>query len=107
MLLALRFEPSRFFLKGKVAYIHKHTVSEEVNHWNLKTKLTPLVQFEHPSFWRKNERMNINWNKSISSSLNKLIQPVNQTAQTDEYEKTFTSQLLLRRSSLQCPLSRN
>ena len=33
--MALRFEPSRFFLKGKVtqkqtSYKHKHTVREEV-----------------------------------------------------------------------------
>ena len=34
MLMALRFEPSRFFLKGKVtqkqtSYKHKHTVRED------------------------------------------------------------------------------
>ena len=34
--MALRFEPSRFFLKGKVrqkktSYIHKHTVGGEVS----------------------------------------------------------------------------
>ena len=40
MLMALRFEPSRFFLKGKVtqkqtSYKHKHTVREEVSQvWN-------------------------------------------------------------------------
>ena len=36
MLMALRFEPSRFFLKGKVTqkqtrYKHKHTLREEVS----------------------------------------------------------------------------
>ena len=36
MLMALRFEPSRFFLKVKViqkktSYIHKNTVREEVS----------------------------------------------------------------------------
>ena len=36
MLMALRFEPSRFFLKGKVtqkqtSYKHKHTVREIAN----------------------------------------------------------------------------
>ena len=40
MLMALYFEPSRFFLKGKVrqkkpSYVHKHTVREEVSQvWN-------------------------------------------------------------------------
>ena len=40
MLMALRFEPSRFFLKGKVTqkqtnYKHKHTLREEVSQvWN-------------------------------------------------------------------------
>ena len=40
MLMALRFEPSRFFLKGKVtqkqtSYKRKHTVREEVSQvWN-------------------------------------------------------------------------
>ena len=40
MLMALRLEPSRFFLKGKVtqkqtSYKHKHTVREEVSLvWN-------------------------------------------------------------------------
>ena len=36
MLMALRFEPSRFFLKGKVtqkqtSYKHKHPLREEVS----------------------------------------------------------------------------
>ena len=40
ILMASRFEPSRFFLKGKVrqkktSYVHKHTVREEVSQaWN-------------------------------------------------------------------------
>ena len=43
MLMALRFEPSRFFLKGKVAqkqtsYGHKHTAREEVVRCEMKTK---------------------------------------------------------------------
>ena len=33
--MALRFKPSRFFLKGKVSYMHKHIVREEVSQvWN-------------------------------------------------------------------------
>ena len=50
MLLALCFEPSRFFLKGKerpekTSYIHKHTVREEIS-WNfhMLMKVTILLE---------------------------------------------------------------
>ena len=65
MLLAWRFEPSRFFLKGKVrhektSYIHKHAVWEEVKSgvkWtqkkkieNNKTSVSHLLQIQKSIF---------------------------------------------------------
>ena len=55
MLMALRFEPSRFFLKGKVtqkqtSYKHKHTVREEVSRvWNVRP-LTFILHLYYRSY---------------------------------------------------------
>ena len=54
MLMALRFEPSRFFLKGKVtqkqtSYKHKHTVREEVSQvWNEHKRRRNIYICYHP-----------------------------------------------------------
>ena len=47
--MALRFEPSRFFLKGKVtqkqtSYKHKHTVREEVSKKKRIQKILFILQ---------------------------------------------------------------
>ena len=49
MLMALHFEPSRFFLKSKVrqkktSYIHKHTVKRGISH------LTNFLSYSRPTY---------------------------------------------------------
>ena len=57
MLMALRFEPSRFFLKGKVtqkqtSYKHKHTVREEVSQvWNEHKRRRYKKQSQALALW--------------------------------------------------------
>ena len=54
--MALRFEPSRFFLKGKVtqkqtSYKHKHTVREEVSQvWNEHKRRTFILHLYYRSY---------------------------------------------------------
>ena len=61
MLMALRVEPSRFFLKGKVtqkqtSYKHKHTIREEVSQvWNEHKRRRYKKQSQALALWHTKE----------------------------------------------------